>query len=71
MDEKTSEAPGSEELDLVHEWMTSVGGSILLGDSKLKSAEVSKRGDKLTIILKKKAKQPKTDQEAKPQPWSM
>ncbi len=66
MDEKSPEAPGTTELDLVGDWMTSVGGGISIGDSKLKSAKVSKSGDKLTIVLKKKSQKTKVGQGVQP-----
>ncbi|CCJ07930.1 hypothetical protein [Methylocystis sp. SC2] len=39
-----------------------VGGSISLGESQLKSVEVSKSGDRLTIVLKKKKQKKGADQ---------
>ncbi len=62
MEEKSPEAPEAPEtndLDLVREWMSGVNGGISIGDSKLKSAKVSKSGGKLTIVLKKKSQKTK------------
>jgi hypothetical protein len=41
------------EIELLRRWIDAVGGNIFLGESTLKSVEVSKDGDKLTIVLKK------------------
>jgi hypothetical protein len=41
------------DLDLLHEWLAATGGSIELGATSLQSAETSKSGSKLTIVLKK------------------
>ncbi len=41
------------EIELLHLWIYAVGGNISLGESTLKSVEVSKDGDKLTVVLKK------------------
>jgi hypothetical protein len=41
------------DLDLLHEWLAATGGSIELGATTLRSAETSKSGNKLTIVLKK------------------
>jgi hypothetical protein len=38
----------------LHRWMDAVGGNIALGDCEVKSFEVTKSGDKITLILKKK-----------------
>jgi hypothetical protein len=37
----------------LHEWLDSVGGRISLGHSELSSIEISKSGNKLSIVLKK------------------
>lgn len=37
-------------------WLEDVGGAISLGDVRLKSAKVSKNGNKLTLVIKKKGK---------------
>lgn len=42
------------EAEILQQWIESVGGSVSPGESLLKSVEVSKKGDKLTIVLKKK-----------------
>ncbi len=41
------------EIELLHRWIDAVGGNISLGESALKSVEVSKDGDKVTVVLKK------------------
>lgn len=41
------------EAEIVQAWMEAAGGSISLGESLLKSVEVSKNGDKLTVVLRK------------------
>lgn len=43
---------------LLREWMEGLGGNLANGACELKSVKVSKRGKKLTIVLKKR-KQPK------------
>ncbi|MGJ0427208.1 hypothetical protein [Methylocystis sp.] len=53
------------EAEILQQWIEAVGGSISLGESLLKSVEASKRGDKLTIVLKKK-KQKKGPDQTKP-----
>lgn len=49
-DKKSSE---KTEAQIMEVWMAAVGGSISLGESLLKSVEVSKNGDKLTVVLRK------------------
>ncbi len=44
------------EAEILQQWIETVGGSISLGESLVKSVEVSKKGDKLTVVLKKKTK---------------
>ncbi len=39
---------------LVREWMDSLGGNVATGACKLKSVKISKKGAKLTIVLKKR-----------------
>jgi hypothetical protein len=50
------------EAEILQQWIEAVGGSISLGESLLKSVEASKRGDKLTIVLKKKKQKKGSDQ---------
>jgi hypothetical protein len=50
------------EAEILQQWIETVGGSISLGDSLLKSVEASKRGDKLTIVLKKKKQRKGSDE---------
>jgi len=50
------------EAEILQQWIEAVGGSISLGESLLKSVEASKRGDKLTIVLKKKKQKKGTGQ---------
>ena len=47
------------DLDSLRDWMDAVGGSLYLGESEFKSIKVSKDGDKLTLVLKKKQKKAK------------
>ena len=51
------------DIELLHQWMGAVGGNFSQGDSELKSVEISKDGDKLTVELRKK-KQKKTKENA-------
>ncbi len=44
------------ELGRVRDWMDPAGGDISVGDAKLKSAKISKRNDKLSVVLKKTPK---------------
>ncbi len=37
-------------------WLEGVGGNIFLGEGKLKSVKVSKKGNKLRLVVKKKSK---------------
>ena len=39
---------------LVRYWMDSLGGDVTTGACKLKSVKISKKGKRLTIVLKKK-----------------
>ncbi|AZG77658.1 hypothetical protein [Methylocystis rosea] len=54
--------PEKTEAEILQQWIEAVGGGISLGESQLKSVEVSKRGDKLTIVLKKKKQRKGSDQ---------
>jgi hypothetical protein len=42
-------------------WLEDVGGNIFLGEGRLKSAKVSKKGDKLTLVVKKGKKKKKNE----------
>jgi hypothetical protein len=35
-------------------WMDDIGGSLFVGDGKVKSVKMSKSGKKLTVVMKKK-----------------
>jgi hypothetical protein len=39
---------------LVRQWMDSLGGNVASGACILKSVKISKKGKKITIVLKKK-----------------
>ena len=49
------------EAEILHRWIEAIGGDFSLGESPLKSVEVSKDGDKLTIVLKKKKQKKGSD----------
>ena len=56
--DKSDQKPsGKTDADHMRKWMDDVGGSVFPGKSTLKSVEVSKSGDKLTIVLKKNKKE--------------
>ena len=40
----------------VSKWMEEIGGSVFVGQGKLKSVKISKSGNKLTLVVKKKKK---------------
>jgi len=40
---------------LLSAWMEDIGGSVFVGQGKLKSVEISKSGDKLTLVIKKES----------------
>ena len=40
----------------VSAWMEEIGGSVFVGQGKLKSVKISKSGNKLTLVVKKKKK---------------
>jgi hypothetical protein len=42
-----------KDLEILHQWLDSVGANISFGESALRAVETSKSGDKLTIVLKK------------------
>lgn len=52
MNEKKT--PSATDAELMNEWMEGVGGHIHIGAAKIKSVEVSKKGDRLTLVIKKK-----------------
>jgi hypothetical protein len=37
-------------------WLEAVGGKVVVGEAKLKSAKISKSGNKLKIVIKKSRK---------------
>jgi hypothetical protein len=47
--------PETPNAELVNEWLESVGGQIRTGAAKLKSVKLSKDGDKITLVIKRKA----------------
>jgi hypothetical protein len=51
---------GQADVERMHRWMETVGGSVFLGDCNLKSMKESKEGDKITIVLKKKTDKKKS-----------
>ena len=46
-------------------WMEDIGGSLLVGEGKVKSVKISKSGNKLTLVMKKK--KVKTDSKLSPE----
>lgn len=43
------------DVELVSAWLHDAGGEFLLGAATLKSVKLSKHGDKLTLVIKKKS----------------
>lgn len=41
------------DLERLHDWLNGVSGTISLGECVLKEIDISKSGDKITIVLKK------------------
>ncbi len=62
MNKKKSD--GQFDLDRLHEWMAAVGGNIALGASRLLSLDISKKGNKTTIVLKRNRPEKETDKSA-------
>jgi hypothetical protein len=52
---KNTKAGNVPDAELVSKWLESAGGNISLGNAKLKSYRVSKKGDKITLAIKKKS----------------
>lgn len=50
--------------DRMRAWLDAVGGNIFIGEGRLKSVKVSKKGNKLTLVVKKKKKPGKQDMPA-------
>jgi hypothetical protein len=40
-------------------WLEGAGGNIFVGDAKVKSVKISKKGNKLTLVVKKSKKKTK------------
>ncbi len=40
-------------------WLEGVGGNIFIGEGKLKAVKISKKGNKLTLVVKKNKKKDK------------
>jgi hypothetical protein len=49
-DKKT---PVATDAELMSEWIEGVGGNIHIGAAKIKSVKVSKKGDRLTLVIKR------------------
>jgi hypothetical protein len=60
-DKKLPDAPGPE---MASEWLQSIGGEFRIGAGKLKSAKLSKKGDRLTLVIKKKSTKEKVRDDA-------
>lgn len=41
-------------------WLDGVGGNIFIGEGKLKTVKISKKGNKLTLVVKKNKKKDKS-----------
>lgn len=52
MNEKKT--PAAKNAESMNEWMEGVGGQIHIGAAKIKSVKVSKKGGRLTLVIKKK-----------------
>jgi hypothetical protein len=55
-DKKGLEAPDAARM---RAWLEGVGGNMFIGDGKLKSVKISKKGNKLTLVVKKGRKKGK------------
>jgi hypothetical protein len=40
-------------------WLEGVGGNLFVGEGKLKSVKISRKGNKLTLVVKKNKKKDK------------
>ncbi|WP_281806155.1 hypothetical protein [Methylocystis echinoides] len=47
-------APETGDAARMRAWLEGVGGNLFLGEGKLKSVKISKKGTKLTLVVKKK-----------------
>ncbi len=47
-------APDSGDAARMRAWLEGVGGNLYVGEGKLKSVKISKKGTKLTLVVKKK-----------------
>jgi hypothetical protein len=55
MQDKT--APETADLAQMHAWLEDVGGSFFIGEGKLDTVKISKNGNKLTLVVKKRKKE--------------
>jgi hypothetical protein len=53
---KEKKAPVATDAELMDAWMESVGGKLLIGEGKLKSVKISRKGDRLTLAIKRKSR---------------
>lgn len=40
--------------DAARAWLEGVGGNLIVGEGKLKSVKVSKKGNRITLVLKRR-----------------
>ncbi len=53
----------TKDVSRVRAWLEGVGGNIFIGEGKLKTVKISKRGNKLTLGVKKNRKKDKSSNE--------
>lgn len=58
--------PETPNAELLNEWLESVGGQIQTGAAKLKSVKLSKDGDKITLVIKRKTKKEENPEKTSP-----
>jgi|WetSurMetagenome_2_1015567.scaffolds.fasta_scaffold1297084_1 hypothetical protein len=56
--------PAATDAERLTDWMEGLGGQIDLGAGKIKSLKLSKKGDRLTLVIKKKASEKKRQEQS-------
>lgn len=62
MQDKT--VPETADLTQMHAWLEDVGGSFFIGEGKFDTVKISKNGNKLTLVVKKRKKKNKNSKVA-------
>jgi hypothetical protein len=58
--------PETPDAEMVNEWLESVGGQIRTGAAKLRSVKLSKDGDKMTLVIKRKSRKEENPEKQSP-----